>query len=121
MYGRNHIMAGAAQMGQDYGAALGAAYQQAEKCPASAPASREVPEQMERLDKALYFAQESLQELLARLDPLTRPNAPETTANGCGVAPSPVATSYGGQLFGFGSRAGNLGERIQDLLRRLEV
>jgi hypothetical protein len=120
MYGRNQIMGAAAQTGQDYGSALGMSYQQTDKCNMPVAVSREVPEQMERLDKALQFAQESLQELIARLDPITRPNPPETCANAAGVSAGPC-TQHGGQLWGFGSRAGNLGERIQDLLRRLEV
>jgi hypothetical protein len=84
------------------------------------PRNREVPEQTERLEKAISFAQDSMNELVARLEYVTRPTGPEP-ANGCQTVAAGPSTAYGGHLSSLGYRVNALGERIQDLLRRLEV
>lgn len=83
--------------------------------------SREVPDQMERLDKAVCYAEESLRELVSRLEYVLRPSAPEVTANQCSTTPGGPMTPHGGHLFHLGTRVGDLGQRMQDVLRRLEV
>lgn len=97
--------AGAAAMAQDAGKAV-----------------PELQVQVERLSKALSFAEESLAELANRLDGVTRPQAPEpapTTGNQlAAVGPS---TRYGTVVHEFAFRTNRLGERLQDLLRRLEA
>lgn len=81
----------------------------------------ELPKEFERLNKALGFVDHSLNELFQRLEgkvvrpPVPSPAGAEKLAS---VGPS---TGYGQEIHGYSRRADDIGERIQDLLRRLEV
>lgn len=79
----------------------------------------ELIEQALRMEKALTFAEDSLRELDSRLCAVLRPQPPET--NGAVGQIAGPSTHYGQQMCAFGSRAGLIGERIQDMLRRLEI
>jgi hypothetical protein len=88
---------------------------------AEAPRQPELAEQVNRLEKALCFAEESLSELGARLSGVLRPPAPEPVAAGNQLTAVGPSTHYGGQVHDFVRRTNNVGERAQDLLRRLEA
>lgn len=85
--------------------------------------SLEVPAELSRLEKAVEFATGSLAELCSRLEGKVArgsdPQPAQTTGSGLvSVGPS---TMFGQEVRGNSSRIEGLGERIQDLLRRLEV
>lgn len=81
----------------------------------------EIPHQSQRLDKALAYVDESLRELLTRIECVVRPRAPEPAMQGAQIGPVGPSTGFGMELGGYAKRAEELGERIQDYLRRLEV
>jgi hypothetical protein len=102
-----------------YSNSLGGSYMAQDACKLGAePRQAELPAQMERINKSLAYAEESLRELLSRMEPTMRPQPPEPTGQGAMVS---VATGYGIELHGFGTRIATLADRIQDALRRLEL
>lgn len=83
----------------------------------------EIPNHMARLEKSLCYAEESFNELFNRLASVTRVPPPQVASDGKtpqGVHEVPQ-TSHGEHIAVNTRRAHALGDRIQDLLRHLEV
>jgi hypothetical protein len=79
----------------------------------------EVVEQIQRLEKSLAFVDESTRELMGRLQTITRPPGPETPPQAIG--PAGPSTELAAQLHTAQRRASDIGDRLQDVLRRLEL
>lgn len=112
MYGQDKVIGD----GYARGAMLGGGQQSAQEA-----RQAEIPAQAGRLDRALSVHEDTVRELLNRLETLVRPPVPEPTTAGNQIAPAPPMTAVGMQLHEFGNRLGNLTDRLQDVLRRLEV
>jgi hypothetical protein len=80
----------------------------------------DIPLQMVRLSSALDHAQDTVNELANRMEPLVRPSPPETAGNDK-VGHAIPSTQLGGELYGYALRVSKLTDRLQDLLRRLEL
>lgn len=84
----------------------------------------QVPAQLERLGKAVEMASHSLHELCNRLDgKVARGSDPQpagTTAGDGSISRGP-STMFGQEVLGCASRVESMADRIQDMLRRLEV
>ena len=76
--------------------------------------------QMDKLGTALGYAEDSLNELEKRLEGVLRPLIPEGKGDSQLTAAPPLS-SYAQGIAGQAARAGGIGERIQSLIRRLEV
>lgn len=106
----------AAAQGQDYSSALGGYQSDATQAGQRPP---EVPEKIDQLDKALAYVEESLKELQSRLGGVMRSAPPESA--GTNKIEGGPATAYGGMLHGLGTRAERIGDRMRDILQRLEL
>lgn len=80
----------------------------------------EIQQQFDRMERSLDYVEDAIGQLAQRLGCVMRPPAPESAAaQGIGLAPP--STPYGAHLHEFVSRADSIGERVLDLLNRLEV
>ena len=118
MYGNDNYQGAAAAAGQinmagRNGAMIGLKEQE--------PRQAEVPAQLQKLEKALAYCEDSVRELLNRLEPLVRPMTPEPATSGNQLTAVGPSTNIGAELQQIGGRTYLLAERVQDVLRRLEV
>lgn len=80
----------------------------------------ELPAAMDNMERAANFLHDSINELSARLDGVLRPATPEPT-NPQQIGIAPPSSGYASTIHGQAARVTMIAERVQDLLRRLEV
>ena len=82
----------------------------------------ELQAELTKMAKAVEFAHHSLNELHSRLDgKIMRPSMPEPISERAGIASVGPSTGYAQDICGYSMQVHSLGERIQDMLRRLEA
>lgn len=86
-----------------------------------APRAPEIPTHMERLEKSMAYALDSFNELAARLSSVTRPASPDVGKETNGSLHDVPGTQHGEWIAANTRNLHALGDRIQDLLRRIEV
>jgi hypothetical protein len=81
----------------------------------------ELPAELEKMAKVIEFLDHGLNELSQRMEgKVLRPSVPEP-APGNQIAAVGPSTFYGQELHSSNRRINNMAERIQDLIRRLEI
>ena len=81
----------------------------------------ELPAQVDNLERGINFVEESLNELAARIEGVLRPAMPEPAGSAQQIQPAPPSSGYASTIHGQAGRVTRLGDRLQDMLRRLEV
>lgn len=89
-----------------------------DKVPGDAKREPELPEQLSRLARSVDYLLDSMNALDARLSPVMQPSPPQAVGNTATAGPT---TSYANAVHEQSQRIMNLGERMSEWLRRLEV
>jgi hypothetical protein len=114
-YGHSLLRAGG--YGVDMAQTAAAAAMAAQQSPPER--THEVPDELDRMERALGQLESSVFALDARLAPVARPPAP-SDANGTLCAANPI-TGYAASMRIQSERVQSLSNRLADLLYRLEV
>ncbi|MGH8432533.1 MAG: hypothetical protein ACREUF_19260, partial [Solimonas sp.] len=78
----------------------------------------EIPARTTTAEEELAHLHDTIDKLVVRLDSVTQPTSPSPDT--CEVG-TPSFTQLGDRLLGIGNRTRYANERLQDVLRRLEV
>jgi hypothetical protein len=81
----------------------------------------ELPAQVDNLERGINYLEESLNELSNRLEGVVRPVVPEPASGTQQMQAVPPSSGYASTIHGQAGRVTRLTDRMQDLLRRLEV